>query len=261
MGRVSGKVALVTGGGSGIGKGSAELLAREGARVVVSDLIAADARAVADGINKAGGAAMALHHDVTDEKRWIEVMGEIKAAYGGLHVLFNNAGIALGGMTWDQSLEDWRKQTAVNLDGVFLGTKHGIPLINASGGGSIIITSSVAGLQGAPGLSGYCATKGGVRLYAKAVAMECARAGFNIRVNTVHPGVIETPIWTKMPGNVFGGSRSNAIDPSAFAAATTPMKRAGKPLDIANGVLFLASDESAYMTGSELVIDGGIFAG
>lgn len=205
--------------------------------------------------------AMSLQHDVTDEKRWIEVMAEIKKAYGGLHILFNNAGIALGGMTWEQSLEDWRKQTAVNLDGVFLGCKHGIPLMRDSGGGSIIITSSIAGLQGSPGLSGYCATKGGVRLYAKAVAMECARAGFNIRVNTVHPGVIETPIWTKIPGNVFGGDRANAIDPNAFAAATAPLKRAGKPLDIANGVLFLASDESAYMTGSELVIDGGLVAG
>ena len=261
MGRVSGKIALVTGGGSGIGKGTAELLAQEGAKVVVSDLVAADAQAVADGINKAGGEAMAMHHDVTVEARWIEVMAAIKTAYGRLDILFNNAGIALGGMTWDQSLEDWRKQTAVNLDGVFLGCKHAIPLMRDGGGGSIIITSSVAGLQGAPGLSGYCATKGGVRLYAKAVAMECARAGFNIRVNTVHPGVIETPIWTKIPGNVFGGNRTNAIDPNALAAASTPMKRAGKPLDIANGVLFLASDESAYMTGSELVIDGGVFAG
>ena len=261
MGRVSGKIALVTGGGSGIGKGSAELLAKEGAKVVVTDIVEADARAVADGINKAGGAAMALHHDVTDEKRWAEVIAEVKKSYGAMHVLFNNAGIALGGMTWEQSLEDWRKQTAVNLDGVFLGCKHGIPLMRDSGGGSIIITSSIAGLQGSPGLSGYCATKGAVRLYAKAVAMECARAGFNIRVNTVHPGIIETPIWTKIPGSVFGGNRANAIDPNAFATATAPLKRAGKPLDIANGVLFLASDESAYMTGSEMVIDGGLVAG
>lgn len=261
MGRVSGKIALVTGGGSGIGKGSAELLAKEGAKVVVTDIDAAAAKDVADGINASGGVAMSLQHDVTDEKRWTEVIAETKKAYGGLHVLFNNAGIALGGMAWEQSLEDWRKQTAVNIDGVFLGCKHGIPLIRDSGGGSIIITSSIAGLQGSPGLSGYCATKGAVRLYAKAVAMECARAGFNIRVNTVHPGVIETPIWTKIPGNVFGGNRSNAIDPAAFAAATTPLKRAGKPSDIANGVLFLASDESAYMTGSELVIDGGVVAG
>ncbi len=261
MGRVSGKIALVTGGGSGIGKGSAELLAKEGATVVVTDIVAADAKTVADGINKAGGVAISLQHDVTDEKRWVEVMAEVKKTYGKLHILFNNAGICLGGMTGEQSLEDWRKQNAVNLDGVFLGTKHGIPLMRDSGGGSIIITSSIAGLQGSPGLSGYCASKGGVRLYAKAVAMECARAGFNIRVNTVHPGVIETPIWTKIPGNVFGGSRANAIDPNAFATATAPLKRAGKPLDIANGVLFLASDESAYMTGSELVIDGGLVAG
>ncbi|MFP5468869.1 MAG: SDR family NAD(P)-dependent oxidoreductase, partial [Alphaproteobacteria bacterium] len=133
MGRVSGKVALVTGGGSGIGKGSAELLAKEGATVVVTDIVAADAKTVADGINKAGGAAISLQHDVTDEKRWAEVIAEVKKTYGKLNILFNNAGICLGGMTWEQSLDDWRRQNAVNLDGVFLGCKHGIPLMRDSG--------------------------------------------------------------------------------------------------------------------------------
>lgn len=261
MGRVSGKIALVTGGGSGIGKGSAELLAAEGAKVVVTDIVGADAQAVAEGIKKAGGEAIALQHDVTSEQRWKEVIAETKKVYGGLHILFNNAGICVGGAVWDFSFADWQKQNAVNIDGVFLGTKYGIPLMRDSGGGSIIITSSIAGLSGTPGLSGYCASKGAVRLFTKAVAMDCAKAKLNIRVNSVHPGVIETPIWTKMPGNVFGGSRTNAIDPGAFAAATTPMRRAGIPQEIANGVLFLASDESSYMTGSELVIDGGVVAG
>ena len=261
MGRVSGKVALVTGGGSGIGKASAELLAREGAKVVVTDIVAADAKAVADGIVKAGGVAMSLQHDVTDEKAWQEAIAATQKAYGGLNILFNNAGICIGGPVWEFSLADWRKQNAVNIDGVFLGTKYGIPLMRDSGGGSIIITSSIAGLSGTPGLSGYCASKGAVRLFTKSVAMDCAKAKLNIRVNSVHPGVIETPIWSKMPGNVFGGNRTNAIDPGAFASATTPMRRAGQAIEIANGVLFLASDESSYMTGSELVIDGGVVAG
>jgi NAD(P)-dependent dehydrogenase (short-subunit alcohol dehydrogenase family) len=156
------------------------------------------------------------------------------------------------------SLADWRRQTAVNLDGVFLSVKYAVPAIRRDGGGYIIIRSSVAGLRGSAGLAGYCATKGGVRLLAKAVAMECAAEAEGIRLNTVHPGVIDTPIWTKL--SRFGG-RNAPIDPNEVAKAGVPLARIGQAQDIANGVLLLASDASNYMTGAELVIDGGMTGG
>ena len=146
----------------------------------------------------------------------------------------------------------------MNLDGVFLSVKYAFPAMRRAGGGSIVIMSSVAGIRGSAGLAGYCTTKGGVRLFAKAVAMECAAAGDNIRINTVHPGVIDTPIWTKLPGST---GRNTPIDPHDVAKAGVPLGRAGEAQDIANGVLFLASDASSYMTGTELVIDGGMTGG
>src|SRR3954451_4562375 len=195
-GRVDGKVALVTGGASGIGRGCAEKLAAEGASVVVTDVQDAKGAEVVGAIEKVGGKAEYLHHDATDEADWETVISRIKAAHGRLDILVNNAGIAIPGSVIEMSLADWRKQTAINLDGVFLGTKHSIPLMRASGdGGSIINMSSVAGLKGSAALAGYCATKGGVRLFTKSIAMECANAKDGIRVNSVHPGIIETPIW------------------------------------------------------------------
>ncbi|MBX3580244.1 MAG: glucose 1-dehydrogenase [Rhizobiaceae bacterium] len=265
MGRVAGKVAIVTGGASGIGEACAKVLAREGAAVVVSDIDKTGGARVAKEIGDAGGKAHFLEHDVTSETRWAEAVAAAVAAFGGLHVLVNNAGIGVGGLCESFSLDDWRRQTAINLDGVFLGTKHAIPAMRASGGGSIVIMSSGAGLTGAPGMSGYCATKGAVRLFAKAVALEMAQLGNAIRVNSVHPGVIDTPIWTKVTPEtraVFGGAaQGNAVDPAVLAAAMAPLGKAGVPEDIAMGVLFLASDESRYMTGAELVIDGGATAG
>lgn len=259
MGLVDGKVAIVTGGASGIGRASAESLAREGARVLVTDIDAAGLDVVVGAIKEAGGEASSMVHDVTDESAWEAVIAECQARYGGLHVLFNNAGIGIGVPSITQmSLDDWRRQTAINLDGVFLGCKHAIPAMAASGGGSIIITSSVAGLRGSAGLAGYCATKGGVRLFAKAVALECARDGIPVRVNSVHPGIIDTPIWEKIPsGGSFGGNR---VDPAVLAAAT-PAQRPGTAQEVADGVVFLASDRASYVNGSELVIDGGITAG
>jgi NAD(P)-dependent dehydrogenase (short-subunit alcohol dehydrogenase family) len=171
-----------------------------------------------------------------------------------------NAGVGMSGMIIEMSLADWRRQTAINLDGVFLSVKHSIPAMAKTGGGSIIITSSVAGLRGSPGLAGYCATKGGVRLFAKAAAMECAAMGVNIRVNSVHPGIIDTPIWGKIPAGGAGG-RNAPIDPHEMSKVAVPLARAGHAQDIANGVLYLASDLSSYVTGSELVIDGGMTAG
>ncbi len=259
MGLVSGKVAMVTGGASGIGRACSETLAREGAQVVITDIDGDGMAATVASIEAAGGSALCLHHDVTDEDAWRTVLAEVKSRCGGLNILVNNAGIAIGGPLLEMTLEDWRRQNAINLDGVFLGTKHGIPLIDQSGGGAIVILSSVAGLRGAPGLAGYSASKGGVRLFAKSAALECAAAGLKVRVNSVHPGIIDTPIWTKMPpGTLTGGA--NAINPEDLAA-TTVAKRAGRPQEIADGVLYLSCDLSSYVNGSELVVDGGMMAG
>jgi len=206
-----------------------------------------------------GGGARFLHHDVTSEEAWIGVIADVRAGNGRLDVLVNNAGIGIACSIVEMSLADWQRQQAVNLDGVFLGIKHGIPLMRDGGGGSIINISSVAGLKGSPRLAAYNATKGGVRLLTKGVALECAQERWNIRVNSVHPGVIDTPIWTKVaPGGFEPGA--NEVDVEALAQAMVPGGVVGLPLDIANGVLFLASDESAYVTGSELVIDGGVSA-
>jgi NAD(P)-dependent dehydrogenase (short-subunit alcohol dehydrogenase family) len=255
-GRVQGKVALVTGGASGIGRGCAERLAAEGAVVVITDVQDAKGAEVVAAIKQAGGKCEYLHHDVTDEAAWEDVVGQVKKAHGRLDVLVNNAGIAVNAPIDTMSLADWRRQQAVNLDGVFLGTKHAIPLMRAGGGGSIVNMSSVAGLKGSPGLAGYCATKGGVRLFTKAVAMECAQAKDGIRVNSVHPGIIETPIWLNVVPAAGGTNAPPDLD--ALSTMAVPLGVKGFPEDIANGVLWLASDESRYVTGAELVIDGGL---
>jgi NAD(P)-dependent dehydrogenase (short-subunit alcohol dehydrogenase family) len=202
------------------------------------------------------GDAVFLHQDVTQEEGWPLVIETAERRYGRLDVMFANAGIGILCRAVDMTLADWRRQTAVNLDGVFLAVKYAVPAMRRAGGGSIVITSSVAGLRGSAGLAGYCATKGGVRLFAKAVAMECASD--RIRVNTVHPGVIDTPIWTKLPASA---GLNQPIDPAEIARAGVPLVRVGQAQDVANGVLFLASDASDYMTGSELVIDGGMTGG
>jgi NAD(P)-dependent dehydrogenase (short-subunit alcohol dehydrogenase family) len=255
MGQVDGKIALVTGGASGIGEACVETLAREGATVVISDIDDVRGNDLASSLIAAGRQAIYLRHDVTDETRWQEVIAEIERRYGRLDVLVANAGIGIMiPSIVEMSLADWRRQTAVNLDGVFLSVKYGLPLMRKSGGGSIVMTSSIAGLRGSATLAGYCATKGGVRLFGKAIAMECASRGDNIRVNTVHPGIIDTPIWSKIRPDLAGGGRNAPIDIEEIG-------RTGKPQDIANGVLFLASDASSYITGTELVIDGGITGG
>src|SRR6476661_6275565 len=261
-GQVAGKVALVTGGASGIGEAVAELLAREGATVVVTDIDELRGPEVVTGITKAGGKAAFLEQDVTSEARWAEIVAEIERRFGRLDILVSNAGIGIAVPSIvDMSLVDWRKQTAINLDGVFLSVKYGLPLMRKHGGGSIIMMSSLAGLRGAAGLAGYCATKGAVRLFAKSIAMECAQVNDGIRVNSVHPGIIDTPIWGKIPtgGNATG--QNAPIDPEERARFATPLGRAGQAIEIAQGVLYLASDASRYVTGTELVIDGGMNAG
>ncbi len=263
----TGKVALVTGGGAGIGRAASIALARAGAHIVVTDINFADAQGTVQMIAAAGGSARAALLDVVSEEEWAAILQSIVEGEGALHVLVNNAGIAIGVPVTEMSLTDWRRQNAINLDGVFLGTKHAIPLMAASGGGSIINISSVAGLQGAAGLAGYCATKGGVRLFTKAVALECAAGGTNIRVNSVHPGIIDTDIWTKeiaglvesgMPG--LESPRANRVDIEAASAISVPGGRPGLPEEVAAGIVFLASDASSYMTGTEMVIDHGLSA-
>lgn len=258
MGQVQGKTAIVTGAGSGIGAASAETLAREGAAVLLTDIDATGGEAVAARIARAGGRARFLHQDVTDEAAWPGVIAAAEALGGRLDVMVANAGIAIMVPMLEMSLAEWRRQSAVNLDGVFLSVKYAVPAMRRAGGGSIVILSSVAGIRGSIGLAGYCATKGGVRLFAKAAAMECASAKDNVRINTVHPGIIDTPIWDKIAPD----PRRNApLDAHAMAAVGAPMGRAGAAQEIANGVVFLASDASSYMTGAELVIDGGITSG
>jgi NAD(P)-dependent dehydrogenase (short-subunit alcohol dehydrogenase family) len=200
---------------------------------------------------------------VASEASWAEALSGIDK----LHVLVNNAGICVSAPLAEMSYETWRRQLAINLDSMFFGCKAAMPLLEKSGSGSIINVSSVAGLKGVPGLSGYCASKGGVRLFSKALALECAAAKRNVRVNTIHPGAIETPIWVKMAydGNEPPGDAkqySNAMEMARQASeAATPIGHAGLPADIAAGVVFLASDEARFVTGTELVIDGGVMAG
>ena len=257
--RIDGKVAIVTGAASGIGAACAEALARAGARVVATDIDRAGGEAVAVKVSAAGGEALFLDQDVTDEARWPQVMAAAEARFGRLDIMVANAGIAVMGPLETMSLADWKRQQAINLDGVFLAIKHAIPAMRRSGGGSIIVMSSVAGLRGSAGLGAYCATKGGVRLLAKAAALEVAAD--KIRVNSVHPGIIDTPIWGKIAASPGAGGRNAPIDPNERASQVVPLGVAGQAQDIADGVLFLASDASRHVTGSELVIDGGMTAG
>ena len=261
-----GKVALVTGAATGIGRACAEALAEAGARVIVTDIDEAGVQETASRIEATGGKARALVQDVVDEAVWQSIIADIKAHEGSLNILVNNAGIAIGVSFIEMSLADWQRQNAINLDGVFLGCKHAAPLMMESGPSSIINLSSVAGLRGAAGLSGYCATKGGVRLFSKAVARECAAAGMDIRCNSVHPGIIDTGIWGREIAGIakdmpeMMGEGGNKLDVNLIAMGV-PGGKVGQVEDIANGVVYLASDASLYVNGSELVIDNGLSAG
>ena len=253
-GRVAGKVALVTGAAMGLGAETARRLAQEGARVMLTDLDEAAGDAVAAEIVAAGGNAAFLRHDVAQESDWEAVIAATVARFGGLQVLVNNAGISGGTLPLlEHSLEDWRRVMSVNLDGVFLGLRHGGPAIAASGGGSIINLSSILGKVGLPNAAAYCASKGGVLLLTKAAALEWAPLG--LRVNSVHPGFIETPMVTAAMRNAENGNEMRDQLISAHA-----LGRFGAPREIADAILFLASDESIFMTGAELVVDGGYTA-
>lgn len=259
MAQVQGKVAVVTGGASGIGEACSETLAREGASVLITDIDDGLGNSVVARIVKNGGKAHYVHHDVRDEAAWPGVIAEAEKRFGRLDIMVANAGIGIMAPIETMSLADWQRQQAINLDGVFLSIKHAIPAMKRAGGGSIVLMSSVAGLRGSPGLAGYSATKGGVRLLAKSVALE--HAADRIRCNSVHPGIIATPIWGKLPVGADGNRRNAPIDPRERAAAVVPLLRVGEAQDIANGVLFLCSELASYVTGQELVIDGGMTAG
>jgi len=253
MGRVAGKVALVTGAALGLGKAAAEMLAREGAKVVVTDVNVDEGKKTAEGICANGGAAIFVRHDASSEEDWKAAMQATLETYGRLDVLVNNAGIGFLGSVEETTLEAWRKTQSVNLDGVFLGTKYGIEAMRKSGGGSIINLSSIEGLIGDPDLAAYNASKGGVRIFSKSAALHCARQKYGIRVNTVHPAYI----WTPMVEAVTQGKGTEKYK---ALVDLHPIGHLGEPDDIAYGVLYLASDESKFVTGSELVIDGGYTA-
>src|ERR671936_1279306 len=247
MGRLDGKVALISGGARGQGAAEAKLFAREGAHVVFGDVLDEDGRQVEAEIRTAGGDATYVHLDVTREDDWRAAVALAEHTYGRLDVLVNNAGIVIRKSIEETTEDDLDRILAVNLKGVFLGTKHAIPAMRRAGGGSIINISSGAGIAPAPGTSAaYAASKGGVRLFSKATAVQHAQD--NIRCNSVHPGPIDTPMV-----------RRPQTDPARLAELTgrVPLGRLGTSEEIAYGVLYLASDESSYVTGSELVIDGG----
>ncbi|HEV2363901.1 MAG TPA: SDR family oxidoreductase [Caulobacteraceae bacterium] len=263
MSGIDGKIALVTGAGSGIGRGCAQALAAAGARVIVGDIDEAGGRQTCETVARAGGRGRFQALDVTSEAAWAEAIAGVERTEGALHILVNNAGLCISVPVVEMSFDAWKRQNAVNLDGVFLGTKAALPLMARSGGGSIVNISSVAGLKGIAGLAGYCATKGGVRLFTKAVALECGQARNGVRVNSIHPGAIETPIWIKLgAGGDMPELGANELTDrmEAMRAAgerATPLGTTGTPADIAGGVLYLCSDEARFVTGSELVIDGG----
>lgn len=263
MDRVKGKAAIVTGGAGDLGAASASLLAREGAKVVIADIDEARGKGVAEGIGREGGKAIFLKHDVTSEQDWLSVIEKTVSEFGKLDVLVNNAGVFSRNPIEDISLDEWNWVMNVNLTGVFLGTKHGIGAMKKSGGGSIINISSVAGLVGmAAPTSAYAASKGGVRLFSKSAAIQCSSAvhGYNIRVNSLHPGFIMTPMLEKVFQAEAKSTGRSYEEVKRTREEWAPMGRLGTPEDVAYGVLYLASDESKYVTGAELVIDGGFTA-
>ena len=250
MNRVSGKVAIVTGAASGLGKAIALLLAAEGAKVVATDMNEAGGNAVVDEIRKKGGEALFVSQDVAKESQWKGVVKATIDRYGRLDVLVNCAGVFLDASIEETTLEKWRWVTSINLDGVFLGIKYCAQEMRRAGGGSIVNLSSAGGLVGTANAAAYAASKGGVRLLTKAAAIEYSKAflDYNIRVNSVHPGVMVTPMTDPMLG-----------DPAVREAMLgwVPMRQFGTAEDVAYAVLYLASDESKYVTGSETVVDGG----
>jgi NAD(P)-dependent dehydrogenase (short-subunit alcohol dehydrogenase family) len=244
--RLENKVVLISGGAKGMGAVEAKMFAKEGAKIVIGDLLEAEGKQVEAEINEIGAECLFVPLDVTDEEQWKQAVAAAVARFGKLDVLVNNAGIFLSNRIEDTTTDEWDQVMDINAKGVFLGAKAAIPAMREAGGGSIINLSSVAGLVGAAYSSAYTASKGAVRLFTKSTAIQYAADG--IRSNSVHPGVIQTD----MTAGAISDPKFKAerVDP-------TPLARLGQPEDVAYGVLYLASDESSFVTGAELVIDGG----
>ncbi len=247
--RLEGKVALITGAAHGMGAEEARLFAREGAKVIIADVREDDARKVEAEISEAGGEAMVIMLDVTQEDQWESSVAAIVARFGKLDILVNNAGISGSGEKDSTSTDSWDRLMDVNAKSVFLGMKHSIPEMEKIGGGAIVNISSISGFVGQEAIHpGYNASKGAVRLVTKAAAVQHAKSG--IRVNSVHPGMLPPMLTSFQRG-----------DPNREAMnAAVPMGREGEPIEVANAVLFLASDEASYITGTELIVDGGFTA-
>ena len=255
MGRVQNKVALVTGAAQGLGAATATLLARQGAKVLLTDINVEGVEQRAAEINALDpGAAEALEQDVTDENQWIQAIEAARSRFGGLHILVNNAGVGSVANIEEETFDNWRRVHAIDLDSVFLGSKHAIPLIAASGGGSIVNISSISGIIAGHNLAAYNSAKAAVRHLSKSIALHCAKTGNGIRCNSVHPVFIDTPILDRIAA---GQDRAVALQK---LARQIPLGRVGRPDDVAYAVLYLASDESAFVTGSEIRVDGGISA-
>ena len=257
-GRVAGKRALVTGAAQGLGAQAATTLAREGAKVLCADINGEGAQATADAINEelGAGTAFAITHDVTDPDQWDAAIERAGDKLGGMSILLNNAGIGVRGNIETCTLEEWRRGFAVNVDSVFLGCQKALPLMKDNQPGSIINISSIAGLIASDTMPGYNASKAAVWMLSKSVALYCAKMGWNIRCNSIHPTFVDTPI-------LDGIGKNAGLDKEVVMgklARQIPLGRVGKPQEIADGVLFLASDESSFMTAAELRLDGGISA-
>lgn len=257
-GRLAGKSTFITGAAQGLGESMARTFAAEGAKVFLTDLQADKVAAVADDINNTfPGAAASMSQDVTDEAQWKSAIGAVVEAFGGLHVLVNNAGIGIAGTVEQTSLEDWRHLHAVDLDSVFLGCKYAMPVMRDSGGGSIVNISSIAGIIAGWNFAAYNSAKAGVCHLSKSVALDGARTarkgGPLVRCNSIHPVFIDTAILDPMVGTSEEGR--------AKLSRQVPVGRIGDPIDVAYAALYLASDESRFVTGVELRVDGGISAG
>ncbi len=254
MDRVKHKVALVTGAAQGLGKAIAAKLLAEGASVVLTDINGPGVEAAAAELDPDGGRVRAVAHDVTDLAQWESVIDLAAESFGGLHILVNNAGIGSVGNVCEESVERWREVHAVDLDSVFYGCRTAIPLMENSGGGSIVNISSISGIIAGHNMAAYNSAKAAVRHLSKSVALHCADADNNIRCNSVHPVFIDTPI---LDGLARGGPRELALEK---LGRQIPLGRVGQPDDVAYAVLYLASDESGFVTGTEIRVDGGISA-
>ncbi|AZC17897.1 SDR family oxidoreductase [Pseudomonas sp. CMR5c] len=245
--RLEGKVAVISGACSGLGRATALRFAQEGAKLVLGDINEQAASALIDEIVAAGGEAMFVRLDVRNESNWVELFEQSQARFGQVDVVMNSAGIAVPGNVEDMSFEDWKHELDVNLNGTFLGTKHGMKALKTRGG-SIINLSSIEGIVGIDTYAAYSAGKAGVRNLTKSAALHAGRKGYKVRVNSIHPGYIKTPMVGDDPAEL------------ARLARLHPIGHLGEPMDIANMALFLASDESKFATGAEFVIDGGFLA-